>query len=155
MDNKPVLNIFKLLVEDRSKCKKLKEKFKMGFLTKNANMEQKKLIHPFEKLVLNGTAWPGMISSFGTDHENYEEFEVVAMRKVHHVEDNAIGIVIHKTNFEDCETSEAKMLNLKKLLGLRSRDIYKSTITLLEQKEKIGNDDVLMCSMDTRGFVMK
>ncbi|KAG5669807.1 hypothetical protein PVAND_000100 [Polypedilum vanderplanki] len=153
-DNRKVLNIFRILIENRKICEKLNEKYPMGFLTKAAYKEQKRLIHPLEKLIYTKEEWPGMKNYFGNNHEEHEDFEIVAMRKVPHVEPNAIGVVVHKTNFEKCEKNEENFLNLKRLLGLHSKNIFKSSITLLEKNDQVIEDEIAFCHMDTKGFIL-
>lgn len=164
LDNRGVLNIFKLVLESRESCKKLDERYPAGYLTSNAYMEQKKLLHPFEKLIFNENDWNGVKYSFGSDHEDQDiGFEIVAMRNLPHIRTNTIGLVVHRTNLDKCSVdasiNNGNQLNLKRLLGLdeneESREIYRSAITLLETKEKVNDESISMCAMDLKGFILK
>lgn len=162
LDNRPTLNIFKLVLETRESCnKKTDERYPASYLTPTAYMEQKKLLHPFEKLIFTENEWNGMKHSFGNDHEDHEGIEIVAMRSLPHIKQNALGLVVHRTNFDSCaDTSiSTNQLNLKRLLGLDenedSRETYRAMVTLLETKQKVNDESIAMCPMELKGFILK
>lgn len=108
LDNLPVLHLFRLVLESRESCTKLDPGYPAGFLTPSAYGELRSLLHPMEKLIFNENEWTGLLPSFGANHEPLERgMEVVAMRNLPHVRvgkdrRSAIGLVVHRTNFEDC-----------------------------------------------------
>lgn len=167
-DNRAVLNIFKLVLESRESCRRADEKYPAGYLTPTAYMEQKKLLHPFEKLIYSENEWNGVKHSFGNDHEEHDiGFEIVAMRSLSHVKTsskstNPIGMVVHRSNLDRCSveaSTNGNQLNLKRLLGFdeneESREIYRTTLTMLEAKEKVNDDSIALCPMDIKGFIIK
>jgi alpha-mannosidase II len=167
MDNRATLNIFKLVLESRESCRKLDAKYPAGYLTSTAYMEQKKLLHPFEKLIYSENEWNGVKHSFGNDHEEHDiGFEIAAMRSLSHIKTSskstALGIVVHRTNLDKCSvdtSSSGNQLNLKRLLGFdeneEAREIYRTTLTMLEAKDKISDDSIAFCPMDVKGFILK
>jgi alpha-mannosidase II len=163
LDNRGVLNIFKLVLESREACKKSEDQYPAGYLTSTAYLEQKKLLHPFEKLIFNENDWNGVRHSFGNDHEDQDVgFEIVAMRNLPHIRTNSLGLVIHRTNLDKCSIDasiNSNQINLKRLLGLDenedTREIFRAPITLLEAKEKVNDESISMCAMDVKGFILK
>lgn len=86
------------------------------------------------------------------------------MRNLPHVRakstSTALGIVVHRTNLDKCDasTNGNHQLNLKRLLGYDEsdeREIYRTTLTMLEAKEKVNDDSIVLCPMDIKGFIMK
>lgn len=166
-DNRAVLNIFKLVLENRESCRKMDEKYPAGYLTSTAYLEQKKLLHPFEKLIYSENEWNGVKSGFGNDHEEHDVgFEIVAMRSLPHIRTNsksttAMGLAVHRTNLDKCSVDASvngNQLSLKRLLGLdenEEREIYRTTLTMLETKEKVQDDSIALCPMDIKGFILK
>lgn len=128
LDNLPVLHLFRLVLESRESCTKLDPGYPAGFLTNSAYGELKSLLHPLEKLIFNENEWIGLRPSFGANHEPLERgLEVVAMRNLPHLrvgrdKKSTIGLVVHRTNFEDCgseATGEGSVSN-DKLIHLRN-----------------------------------
>ncbi|CAO1425424.1 unnamed protein product [Diamesa serratosioi] len=161
IDNKPVLNIFKIVLENREACRKLNENYPSGFLTSYSYLEQKKLMHPMEKLIFNENDWNGVIQTFGENRESAEMgIELVVMRNLKHVLTNkksSLGLVIHRSNFEECSTDSNRdgILNIRRLLGLEDDvEIFKSHLTLLSKQESIS-DEINLCPMDTKGFILR
>ena len=162
LDNRPVLNIFKLVLEGRESCRQLDENYPSGFLTPNSYEEQKRLLHPVDKLIFNENDWNGVNMQFGENHENIETgIEIVTLRSlplIHNKGKPSIGLVMHRTNFGECATDKARdgSFSVKRLLGLDDdTDIYKSHITLLSTQDKLEDDVVTLCPMDLRGLIIK
>lgn len=164
LDNLPVLHIFRLVLESREPCTRLDPGYPAGFLTSTAHGELRSLLHPLEKLIFNENEWTGLLPSFGANHESLEKgMEVVAMRSLPHVRIGndkrpCLGLVVHRTNFEDCgsEASGEGNLNIKKLLDLDDgHEIYGSALTLLRKQEPVASDDVSFCPMDTKAFIIQ
>lgn len=164
LDNRPVLNIFKLVLEGRESCQQLDDNYPAGFLTPNTYDEQKRLLHPMEKLIFNENEWTGVISQFGENHENLETgVEVVALRNLPSVQvkdskgKSPTGIVIHRTNFGECATDRGQdgTVNVKRLLGLDDdATIFNSYITLLSTQQKVQDENIPLCPMDTKGLII-
>lgn len=87
-DNQPVLNIFRLILENIEPCvtpvmytpQEIAEN-QAGFLTANANAELKSLLHPVEKLIWCGNEWIGVRPNFGGNRQSLStNIEVAVMR---------------------------------------------------------------------------
>lgn len=158
LDNRLVMNIFKLTLESRESCKQLDKNYPSGFLTPYAHDEQKRLLHPFEKFIYNENDWNGINYHFGDGHENIETgIEVVALRSLPMIAQNSLGLVLHRTNFGDCATDKPRdgNLNVRRLLGLEDdSNIFNSHITLLARQYKIEDETITLCPMDLKGFVI-
>lgn len=166
LDNQPVLHIFRLVLESREPCTKLDPGYPAAFLTATAHAELKSLLHPMEKLIFNENEWTGLVPSFGANHEPLDkDMELVAMRDLPHVKLGAggkkastIGLVVHRTNLEDCgtEASGEGNLSIKKLLNLDDgHEVYGSPLTLLRRQEPVSADDLNLCPMDTKAFIVQ
>lgn len=115
LDNQPVLNIFKLVLENMEQCNKLEKAYPAGFLTSNAYMEMKTLLHPMEKLIWHENEWVGVLPHFGLDRTPFEiGVEVAVLRDLPHVKGNVkgkstIGLVVHRNYLEECSTESHRM----------------------------------------------
>jgi alpha-mannosidase II len=114
-----------------------------------------------EKFIYNENDWNGVTFQFGDTHEPAEVgIELVAMRTLPHVRTNkqpSMGIVLHRTNFEECSTDINRdgTVNIRRLVGLEDdTEIHKSPLTLLKKQEKI-EDELTLCPMDVKGFILK
>lgn len=161
LDNKPVLNIFKILLENRESCRKLDEKYPAAYLTTFSYLELQKLLHPVEKFIFTGNDWSGLQSRFGENHESAElGMELVALRNLPHIESHkkqSMGVIVHRTNFEECTTDSNRdgTLNIRKLLGIADdAEIHDTLLTLLNKHGQISSDDINFCPMDTKAFII-
>uniref|UniRef100_A0A182IRW0 Alpha-mannosidase n=1 Tax=Anopheles atroparvus TaxID=41427 RepID=A0A182IRW0_ANOAO len=166
-DNLPVLHLFRLALETRESCTKPDPDYPSGFLTLPTYMLQQSLAHPLDKLIYNENDWTGLqTDGFGTRHEPLERgMEVVAMRDLPHVRfgrggapGHPIGLVVHRTNFEDCgsEANTEGLLNIKKLLNLDDgHDVYAAPLTLLKPQDMVQSDDLTLCPMDAKAYIVK
>lgn len=163
MDNRPVLNIFKVVLESRETCKPLDENHPSGFLTPYSYEEQKRLMHPIEKLIFSENDWNGVKTQFGENHESVESgVEVVCLRNLPHIpskDKSTVGIVLHKTNFAECASEPGArdgVLSVRRLLGLDDdSSIFSSHVTLLSTQHKIEDDSITLCPMDLKGLIIK
>lgn len=162
LDNRPVLNIFKLVLESRESCRQLDENYPSGFLTPLSYQEQKRILHPIDKFVFNENDWNGVNVKFGENHESVETgVELVTLRSLPHIpskEKKTIGMVLHRTNFGECATDKTRdgTFSVRRLLGLDdSSDIYNSHITLLSTQEKIEDEAMTICPMGIKGLIIK
>jgi alpha-mannosidase II len=161
LDNRPVLNIFRVVLESRESCRKLDDRYPAGFLTANSYYEQRKLLHPLSKFIFSENDWTGLIPKFGENHEPAEMgVEIVAMRELPHIKIKkkaALGLVVHRTNFEECpDANRDGTLYLRKLLGILDEcEIYSSRLTLLTKNEQIVSDEINLCPMDSKAFIVR
>uniref|UniRef100_A0A182UAA6 Alpha-mannosidase n=1 Tax=Anopheles melas TaxID=34690 RepID=A0A182UAA6_9DIPT len=165
-DNLPVLHLFRLVLESRESCTKPDPDYPTGFLTLPAHAQLQSLLHPLDKLIYNENDWTGVqMEGFGSRHEPLEQgLEVVAIRQLSHVHFGRtsgalpVGLIVHRTNFEDCgsEANMEGMLNIKKLLNLDDEhDIYSARLTLLKPLELVPSDDISLCPMDVKAYIVK
>lgn len=161
IDNRPVQNIFRVVLENREACRKLDERYPGAFLTAKSYYEQKKVLHPLDKFIFNENEWTGLVNKFGSQHESAEMgIEVVALKELPHVKIKkkaSRGVVIHRTNFEECnESSHDGTLYIKRLLGIPDdSEVFSSHITLLNKHDQIESDEIVLCPMDIKGFIFK
>lgn len=164
LDNRPVMNIFKLILESRESCRQIEDDYPNGFLTPNSHEEQKRLLHPLDKFIFNENEWTGVVGQFGDNHDSLETgMEVVTLRSLPAVQmkdmkgKSPIGIVMHRTNFGECATDKGHdgSVNVKRLLGLDDDTaIFNSHITLLSPQQKVENDNMSLCPMDIKGLII-
>lgn len=163
LDNRPVLNIFKIVLESRESCRQLDENHPSGFLTPNSYEEQKRLMHPMEKLVFSENDWNGVKTSFGENRESVESgVEIVTLRSLPHIpsrDKSTIGLVLHRTNFAECASEASALdgvLSVRRLLGLdEDSELFNSHVTLLATQNKIDDESVILCPMDLKGLIIK
>lgn len=108
LDNQPVLNMFRLVLENIDTCTKTAKDHPAGFLTLNSNMELKTLLHPMEKLIWHENDWVGVLPNFGGDRESVEsDIEVAVLRNLPHIRSkgkSSMGVVVHRTHLEKCSS---------------------------------------------------
>lgn len=85
---------------------------------------------------------------------------MVALKELPHVKINkkiSRGIVIHRTNFDECtDSSHDGTVYIKRLLGISEEaEIFGSHLTLLKKHEQIIGDEIVLCPMDIKGFIVK
>lgn len=110
LDNQPVLNIFRLLLENTESCTRTQTDHPSGFMTVKAHTEVQTLLHPMEKMVWHKNTWVGVLSSFGDDREPFEKgMEIAVIRDLPHVpsgislDKSSLGMVVHRSYLEECE----------------------------------------------------
>lgn len=110
VDNKIVLNMFKLSLESMQDCAKRSKNYKSGFLTLNTHIEMNRLLYPMEKLVWHENDWPGMLSSFGEERVPLKiGTEIAILRNLPQTElkhTEARGVVIYRNYLEQCDEDE-------------------------------------------------
>lgn len=162
IDNRPTLNIFKMLLENRESCTKLDTSHPGGYLTITAHRELENLLHPFDKLIYFGNEWPGAVPQFGADHEPLEPgIELAVLRDLPERSTRNIpvlGVVLYRRHFEECTTNTNRegTANIKKLLGIsEDKSVHRAPLTLLKREESISSDDIPICPMDVKGFIVE
>lgn len=162
LDNQPTLHIFKLVLESRESCTKLDSTHPGGYLTSDAHKQLQTLLHPFSKFVYSGNEWIGALSQFGADHETLEQgFEIGVLRDLPHLprkEKSPIGVVLFRRHFEECssDVNREGIVNLKKLLSISdTKYMHTAPLTLLKRENLITSDDIHMCPMDVKAFIIE
>lgn len=122
LDNQPVLNIFKLILENVNQCKV--STGSSGYLTEWSNSQLKALLHPLEKLVWHENEWIGVLSSFGADRISLDaDMEIAVLRDLPHIKqgkrkDPVMGVIVHRTNLEKCSSGGSNGIVSRNLLLL-------------------------------------
>ncbi|XP_063696732.1 alpha-mannosidase 2 [Culicoides brevitarsis] len=156
LDNRPVNHIFRLVLEQREKCRKLDASYPAAFLTPNAHMERQTLLHPMEKLIFNENEWNGIQPTFGQNHKPLQEgMEIVSLKSL---SAEAKGIILHRTQLEQCESSvpdgDHETISLKKVLGEEYQSIYKAPLTFVKKLSPVTLENIDFCPMETKAFIL-
>lgn len=183
VDNQPVLNIFKLILENFDACSRTQKEYPSGFLTISAHQEMSTLLHPMEKLIWHENDWSGVRSSYGADRGSLEPgLDIAVVRDLPHVinssptktSKSSLGVVVHRNYLEECPPDGRLtgnvfiflriylylsvlflQVNLQRLLNLDDRQtIYNSTLTLLRKDTLIIADEINLCPMDAKAFII-
>lgn len=113
VDNQPVLNIFKLILENFDGCSRTQKEYPAGFLTINTHQEMSTLLHPMEKLIWHENEWTGVRGTYGVDRGSLEPgIDIAVIRDLPHVIINSpsksskssLGVVVHRNHLEECPT---------------------------------------------------
>lgn len=125
LDNRPVLNMFRILLENVEKCTTPHTEHPAGALTVVAHGELQTLLHPMEKLIWYETEWIGVRGSFGDDHEPMDvDMQLAVVRSLPHIvgsmplpnvhqkralkkatlNSTATGVVVHRTHLRSCDS---------------------------------------------------
>ena len=121
LDNQPILNVFKLILENVENC--LNENvidnngktLAAGYLTASTNRHLKTLLHPMEKFIWHENDWPGVMAEFGADHSPLNaDMEVAILRDLPHLRhkhgDNMeIGLVVYRSLVEKCSAFDRQL----------------------------------------------
>lgn len=117
LDNKPVLHIFRVILEPVSGCQKLSTEHPMGALTVSAYQASKALLYPLNKFIFSQNEWIGTMKSFGENRFPLEEdIELVTIRLLQPPYSSApflakermvqlqsqIGLTLHRTKLLQC-----------------------------------------------------
>ncbi|XP_055385035.1 alpha-mannosidase 2 [Condylostylus longicornis] len=168
LDNKPVIHIFRLLLEDRSSCnQKPHTDFPGGFLTTKSHKELETLLHPIDSFMWNENQWNGLLGIFGKKNEPLEDGIEIGVLKYISVNtipsgsnlNGHIGIVIHRKYLDECSSGSRigdGTVNLIRLLDLKTESkIFAAPLTLLRKEKKISNHDISLCPMDLKSFIIE
>lgn len=159
LDNRAVLNICKLVLESRESCKVLNENYPSGFLTPYSYEEQKRLMHPIDKLIFSENDWKGVVLQFGENHEGVESgIEIVTLRSLPAIPLSPTGIVLHRTNFGECAADKAYdgIVNVRRMLGFDDdAAVFNSHVTLLSKRSKVEDETIALCPMDLKGLIIR
>uniref|UniRef100_A0A1L8DR70 Alpha-mannosidase n=1 Tax=Nyssomyia neivai TaxID=330878 RepID=A0A1L8DR70_9DIPT len=163
LDNQPIVNIFKLILELRETCETLDTKHPAGFLTSNVHWQLTTLTYPMDKLVYHENDWVGMQGTFGENHEAVEKgIEVAVLRDLSHmpmpkVGKNYLGIVLRRTQVEKCSTDPnlEGNVNVRRLLGIEEgKDLFTAPLTLLKKETTVPSDEITLCPMEAKAFIV-
>lgn len=122
LDNRPVLHIFRIVLERIDGCEKLADNHPAGALTLSAYRNSKSILNPLDKFIFAENDWLGVLPEFGSTHSALgDDMEIVVMRtlnstnsvpavardrKPHSLQNT--GIILHRTILMQCSSLEAK-----------------------------------------------
>lgn len=112
LDNQPVLNIFRLHLENIESCSTTQKEHPAGFETVATHIELNTLLHPMEKLIWHENEWTGVMASFGSDRVPFESgIDVAILRDLPHIKSktkgkSSIGLVLHRKHLEECPNDD-------------------------------------------------
>lgn len=155
-DNRPVMHLFRIIVDNKEKCRKLDSTYPAAYLTNNAFLERESLLHPMEKLVFNENEWTGVLPSFGNNHKAVQTgIEVVFLRSLSR---DTRGIILHRTNLESCEANlpdnDHETVSVRKMLGEEFQAIYKAPLTFVKKLSPVTLENIDFCPMETKAFIL-
>ncbi|XP_017089304.2 alpha-mannosidase 2 [Drosophila bipectinata] len=158
LDNKPVLHIYRLVLERINNCLRLSEQHPAGYLTSAAHKASQSLLDPLDKFIFAENEWIGVQAQFGGDHASVrEDLDVSVMRRLtkSSAKTQRIGYVLHRTNLMQCgaDSQLPQKIDACHLLPNTAR-CERTTLTFLqtlEQLEPIAAPEV--CPMETVALV--
>lgn len=105
LDNKPVLHVYRLVLERINNCVRQSEQHPAGYLTSAAHKASQSLLDPLDKFIFAENEWIGVQAQFGGDHPPVsEDLDVSVMRRLtkSSAKTQRIGYVLHRTNLMQC-----------------------------------------------------
>lgn len=156
-DNRPVVQIFRVLIETREKCRKLDDSYPGAFLTSAAFMERETLLHPMDKFVFTENEWTGMLPNYGSSHKAMQMgIEIVALKRL---TDNSKGIIVHRTNLDQCGgkvvDGDHETVSVQKLLGEDfPGGIYRAPLTFVRKLHPLPTENIDLCPMETKAYIL-
>jgi len=120
LDNKPVLHIYRLVLEKINSCARPSEMHPAGYLTSAAHKASQSLLDPLDKFIFAENEWIGAQGQFGADHPSArEDLDVPVMRRLtkSSAKTQRVGYVLHRTNLMQCGIPEehAQKVSLLKI----------------------------------------
>lgn len=110
LDNKPVLHIYRLVLEKINNCVRPPTAHPAAYLTKAAHKASQELLDPLDKLIYAENEWTGVQAQFGHEHvPANEDLDVVVMRRLTKstAKRQRVGCVLHRTQLLQCNEEEA------------------------------------------------
>lgn len=157
-DNRPVVQIFRLIVENREKCRKLDDSYPGAFLSPAAWTEREALLHPLDKFVFNENEWNGMLPNFGSNHKAVQPgIEVVALKSLTR---DSKGIILHRTSLDHCEganhiDSDHETVNIQKMLGQDfPGGVFRAPLTFVKKLGPVTIENIDLCPMETKAYIL-
>nr|CAA54732.1 putative golgi alpha-mannosidase II [Drosophila melanogaster] len=158
LDNKPVLHIYRLVLEKVNNCVRPSKLHPAGYLTSAAHKASQSLLDPLDKFIFAENEWIGAQGQFGGDHPSArEDLDVSVMRRLtkSSAKTQRVGYVLHRTNLMQCGTPEehTQKLDVCHLLPNVAR-CERTTLTFLQNLEHLdGMVAPEVCPMETAAYV--
>ncbi|KAH8359520.1 hypothetical protein KR093_007364 [Drosophila rubida] len=162
LDNKPVLHIYRIVLEKITGCERPSEGHPGNFLTSAAHRASQSLLDPFDKLIYSENEWTGAQEVFGNDHvPTNEGTDVVVMRRLSKSSTNIqrIGCILHRTQLLQCKDQtlpdKFNACNLLQNSDEPNASCHSSTLTFLHLLEHLeGKVAPLPCPMETKAYII-
>ncbi|XP_034662495.1 alpha-mannosidase 2 [Drosophila subobscura] len=158
LDNKPVLHIYRLVLENIGGCGRPTEVHPAGYLTSVAHKALQSLLDPLDKFIYMENEWTGAQGQFGSDHISAnEDLDVTVMRRLtkNTAKTQRVGYVLHRTNLMQCggEEQQTEKFDVCHLMPNAAR-CERTTLTFLQILEHF--DPLIappLCPMETEAYV--
>lgn len=105
LDNKPVLHIYRLILEKINGCVRPPKAHPATYMTKAAHKASQELLDPLDKLIYTENEWTGVQEQFGNGHvPANEDLDVVVLRRLTNsaAKKQRVGCVLHRTQLLQC-----------------------------------------------------
>lgn len=123
LDNKPVLHIYRLVLEKIVGCSRPSEAHPASYLTSASHRALQSLLDPLDKFIYTENEWTGAQMHFGEVHlQAIEELDVPVMRRLSKstAQIQRIGVVLHRSQVLQCNSeSQADQVSFPSLINYR------------------------------------
>ncbi|KAH8276718.1 hypothetical protein KR044_004625 [Drosophila immigrans] len=162
LDNKPVLHVFRIVLEKIIGCERPPEAYPGSFLTSAAHRASQSLLDPLDKFIYSENEWTGAKEVFGIDHvPANEETDLVVMRRLSNSTANIqrIGCILHRTQLLECNdktiADKFNACNLLQNIDEPSVSCHGSTLTFLQRLEHLEQKVApVPCPMETKAYII-
>ncbi|EDV93140.1 alpha-mannosidase 2 [Drosophila grimshawi] len=163
LDNKPVLHIYRLVLERIGDCVRPAEAHPANYLTRAAHRASQELLDPLDKLIYTENDWTGAQAQFGGGHvPANEDLDVVVMRRLTKgtAKKQSIGCVLHRTQLLQCnEETPPDKFNVCNVLQADDQTsnhrCQRSTLTFLQILEQIEPKVApQLCPMESAAYII-
>ncbi|KAM8703993.1 hypothetical protein ACLKA7_008595 [Drosophila subpalustris] len=162
LDNKPVLHIYRLVLEKIAGCERPSEAHPGSYLTSAAHRASQALLDPLDKFIYSENEWTGAQEVFGNDHvPANEELDVVVMRRLSKSTANVqrVGCVLHRTQLLQCnEDRPPDKFNVCNVLQNEDQptvNCQRCTLTFLHILEQLEPKTTPSpCPMETEAYII-
>ncbi|XP_062125237.1 alpha-mannosidase 2 isoform X1 [Drosophila sulfurigaster albostrigata] len=162
LDNKPVLHIYRIVLEKIIGCERPPEAHPGSYLTSAAYRASQSLLDPLDKFIYSENEWTGAQEVFGNDHVPANEAtDVVVMRRLSKSTANVqrIGCVLHRTQLMECSNAPLEdkfnACNLLQNSDDPSVSCHRSTLTFLQILENLEHKVApVPCPMETNAYII-
>lgn len=134
LDNKPVLHIYRVVLEKIVGCSRPSEAHPASYLTSATYRALQALLDPFDKFIYTENEWTGALEQFGQTHMSaIEELDVPVMRRLSKSTAliQRIGVVLHRTQVLQCDSDSQPDQVSFPLLGIVSSSVNTLIFSLL------------------------
>ncbi|KRF82741.1 alpha-mannosidase 2 isoform X2 [Drosophila virilis] len=165
LDNKPVLHIYRLILEKINGCVRPSKAHPATYMTKEAHKASQELLDPLDKLIYTENEWTGVQEQYGNGHvPANEDLDVVVLRRLTNstAKKQRVGCVLHRTQLLQCndESPVEKQFNVCNILQNEEEPTLtdrcqRTTLTFLQDLEQFEPKLApLLCPMETAAYII-